>query len=85
MRKLSILCLALLCLSLRASAQDSTAAFDASTTASEPAAPAPASLIPADREPWQIGIGFQYLHFNVLGQNFHNFGYQADVARYFNN
>jgi hypothetical protein len=89
MRKLSILCLALFCLSVRASAQDSTAAFDASTTAAEPAAepaaPAPASLIPADRDPWQIGIGFQYLHFNVLGQNFHNFAYQADVARYFSN
>jgi len=83
MRKLSVLCAALFCLSLTASAQDSTAAFDASTTASEPAAPA--SLAPADRDPWQLGAGFQYLHFNVLGQTFHNFGYQADVTRYLNN
>ena len=82
MRKLSILCAALFCLSLTASAQDSTAAFDASSSASEPAAPA--SLIPADREPWQLGVGFQYLQFNVLGQKFHDFGYQADVTRYFN-
>jgi len=65
MRKLSVLCAALFCLSLTASAQDSTAAFDASNAASEPAAPA--SLIPADREPWQLGVGFQYLQFNVLG------------------
>lgn len=83
MRKLSVLCAALFCLSLTASAQDSTAAFDASNTASEPAAPS--SLIPADREPWQLGVGFQYMHFDVLGQEFHDLGYQADVTRYFNN
>jgi hypothetical protein len=83
MRKLSVLCAALFCLSLTASAQDSTAAFDASTSVSEPAAPS--SLSPADREPWQLGVGFQYLQFNVLGQKFHNFGYQADITRYFNN
>jgi hypothetical protein len=83
MRKLSILCAALFCLSLTASAQDSTAAFDASSPASEPAAPS--SLIPADREPWQLGVGFQYMQFNVLGMKFHDFGYQADVTRYLNN
>jgi len=84
MRKFSLLCAALFfCFSLTASAQNSTAAFDASSPAAEPAAPA--SLIPADREPWQIGAGFQFLQFNVLGQKFHDFGYQADVARYFNN
>jgi hypothetical protein len=83
MRKLSVLCAALFCLSLTASAQDSTAAFDASTSASEPAAPS--SLSPPDREPWQLGVGFQYLQFNVLGQKFHNLGYQADITRYFNN
>jgi hypothetical protein len=83
MRKFSILCAALFCFSLTASAQDSTAAFDASSPASEPAAPAP--LVPADREPWQIGAGFQFLQFNVLGQKFHDYGFQADVTRYFNN
>jgi hypothetical protein len=83
MRKLWVLCAALFCLSLTASAQDSTAAFDASSSASEPAAPA--SLIPADREPWQLGVEFQYTQFNVLGQKFHNFGYQANVTRYLNN
>jgi hypothetical protein len=83
MRKLLILCAALFCISLTASAQDSTAAFDASNSASEPAAPA--SLIPADREPWQLGLGFQYLHFDVLGQHFHEFGYQAGVTRYLTN
>jgi hypothetical protein len=80
MRKLSFLCATLFCLSLTASAQDSTAAFDASSSASEPAAPA--SLIPADRDPWQLGVGFVYSHFNVLGQKFHDFGYQADITRY---
>jgi hypothetical protein len=83
MRKLSILCAALFCFSLAASAQDFSAASEASTTASEPAAPA--SLIPADREPWQMGVGFQYMHYDVLGQSFHNFGYLADVTRYLNN
>src|SRR5580693_9038641 len=83
MRKLSILCAALFCFSLTASAQDSTAAFDASPDPGEPAAPA--SLIPADREPWQIGMGFQFQQYNVLGQKFHDFAYQADFARYFNN
>jgi len=83
MHKLSILCAALFCFSLAASAQDSTSAFDATNSASEPAAPA--SLIPADREPWQVGAGFQYIHFNALGQSFHNFAYQADITRYLTN
>jgi len=86
MRKLCILCAALFCFSLTASAQDSTAAFDASASAADPAAPAaPASLIPPDRDPWQIGVGFQYMQFHVLGQKFHDFGYQAGVTRYLNN
>jgi hypothetical protein len=83
MRKLTILCAALFCLSLTASAQDSTAAFDAASPASEPAAPA--SLIPADRDPWQVGVGFQYAHYSVLGLKFHDLGYQANVTRYFSN
>ena len=83
MRKFFILCAALFCLSLTASAQDSTAAFDASNSAAEPAAPAPFN--PPDRDPWQLGAGFQYVHFNVLGQKFHNFGFQANVTRFLNN
>jgi hypothetical protein len=83
MRKLLVLCAALFCLSLTAAAQDSTAAFDASSSASEPAAPSP--FIPVDREAWQVGLGFQYLQFNVLGQKFHDFGFRGDVTRYFNN
>jgi hypothetical protein len=83
MRKSLILCVALLSISVTASAQDSSAALDMSSSESMPAAPAP--LIPADREPWQLGVGFQYLHFAVLGQTFHDFGYQADVTRYFSN
>jgi hypothetical protein len=83
MRKLFILCTTLFCVSLTASAQDSTATLDASST--ESAEPAPSHFIPADRDPWQIGVGFQYLHFNVLGQKFHDFAYQAGVTRYFTN
>ncbi len=86
MRKFYVLCAALFCLSLTASAQDSTAAFDAASPASEPAAPAaPASLIPADREPWQLGALFQYQQFNVLGLQYHSYAFQADVTRYLNN
>jgi hypothetical protein len=84
MRKLTILCVALYCFSLTASAQDSPAAFDTASPASEPA-PAPASLMPADRDPWQIGMGFEYLHFNVLGVRFHDFAYKLDGTRYLNN
>jgi len=86
MPKLFVLCAVLFCLSRTVSAQDSTAAFDAAgsaSAASEPAAPA--SLLRSDRDPWQLGVGFQYLQFNVLGQKFHNFGYQPDVTRYLNN
>jgi hypothetical protein len=83
MRKVFMLCAALFCLSLSASAQDSTAAYDASPAAGEPAAPA--SLIPADREPWQLDVGFEYLKFSVLGQNYHNLGYQAGINRYISN
>lgn len=86
MRKFLVLCAALVCVSFTASAQDSTAGFEASAAAEAselPAAPAP--LIPADREPWQLGAGFQYLHFHTLNQNFNNYGYQADVTRYLDN
>lgn len=82
MRKLFVVCAALFCLSIAASAQDSTAAYDASASASEPAAPV--TFTPPNRPPWQVGAGFQYLHFNILGQNFHNFGYRGDATRYFN-
>lgn len=90
MRKLLILFAALCCLAVAASAQDSAAGFDASSadeSAAEPAAlpAAPTSLIPADRLSWQVGIGFEYQHYNVLGQKFHNLAYTADVTRYFNN
>jgi hypothetical protein len=30
-------------------------------------------------------LGFDYLHFNVLGVQFHDYAYQADVTRYLNN
>jgi hypothetical protein len=83
MRKVFILCAAVVCLSITAFAQDSSVTFDASPAAAEPAAPA--SFIPADREPWQLGVGFQYLKFNLLNENFHNFGYQAGVTRYLSN
>ncbi len=82
MRKFLFLYAMLLFLAVTGSAQDPAAAFDANNSAAEAASPA--SLIPADREPWQLGIGFQYVHFNALGQSFHNFAYQAGVTRYLN-
>jgi hypothetical protein len=91
MRKLLILCAALSCFAVAASAQDSAGAFDAGSSAEEAAADpaalpaAPKSLIPEARVPWQVGIGFEYQHYNVLGQQFHNLAYTADVTRYFNN
>ncbi|MBZ5661906.1 MAG: hypothetical protein LAO08_16010 [Acidobacteriia bacterium] len=83
MRKLFILCGAFLCLSLPAAAQEVTASFEAVSPASEPASPA--SLLPEDRSPWQLAIGFQYQHFGVLGQQFHTLGYNVGVTRYVNN
>jgi len=81
MSKFLVLCGALLCISLSASAQDSTAAFDASSPAGEP--PAPASLSPVNREPWQLGLGFQYQHHNAYA-GFHTVGYNVDLTRYVN-
>jgi len=61
-------------------AQDAPAALDTSSPASEPGAPA--SFSPARREPWQLGIGYQYQHYQVLGQSFHNHGFNTDITRY---
>jgi len=89
MRKFVFLFAALFCLSMSAAAQDSTAesgaTLEAASPASEPAEPAPASLSPADRESWQVGAGFQYLHFKVLGVSFSDYGYNAAFTRYFSN
>jgi len=81
MSKFLILCGALLCISLSAAAQESTAALDTGSSASEPGAPA--SLSPVNREPWQIGLGFQYQHHDAF-VGFHTLGYNVDVTRYLN-
>ena len=83
MRKFLYVFAALLCLPLTAAAQDSAAGFDATSSAAEPAAPA--SLLPADRDPWQVGASFQYLHFSALGVSFYDLGFRGDVTRYLNN
>jgi hypothetical protein len=83
MRKSPILCAVFFCLSLTTSAHDSTSAFEVASPEADPATPAP--FIPSDRDPWQINVGFQYIHYSVLGLKFHNFAYQAGVTRYFNN
>ena len=86
MRKLSILCAALFCLSLTASAQDSTAAFDASTRVPRRVSqPLPHRYLRRTAIHGKSGWGFSTLHFNVLGQTFHDFGYQAEVTRYLSN
>src|ERR1700676_3569905 len=33
-----------------------------------------------DRAPYQFGLGYQYQHYNVLGQKFHDNGYNADFS-----
>jgi opacity protein-like surface antigen len=78
-----VICGALLCLSLTASAQDSAAALDTSSTAAEPGMPAEYS--PTDREAWQLDVGYQYQHYKVLGQTFHDQGYHVGVTRYLSN
>jgi hypothetical protein len=83
MRKLLVLCGTILCLSMTAAAQDAPVAFDASSPASEPAAPV--SFHPLDRTSWQLGIGYQFQHYNVLGQAFHTNGFNTDLTRYLNN
>jgi hypothetical protein len=83
MRKLLVLCGAFLCLSMTAAAQDTPAALDASSPAGEPSAPV--TFSPPDRAPWQLAIGYQYTHYNALGQSFHNNGLRTDVTRYLNN
>jgi hypothetical protein len=84
MRKFLFLQIALICFSLTAAAQDSTGVPEGGSAASEPAAPVP--LVPQDRNPWQVAVGFKYLHFNnVFGQTFPNYALQTSVTRYFTN
>ena len=42
---------------------------------------APGIFVP-DRGCFELGIGYQYQHFNVLGTTFHNNGYNVDVGMY---
>jgi len=83
MRKFLVLCGAFLCLSLTATAQDFPTAYNVAAPTAEPASPV--SLMPQDREPWQLGIGFQFHHFGVLGQSFNTVGFNTDITRYLNN
>lgn len=83
MRQCLYVCAVLICFLLPAAAQDSVATFDTSSATSEAAVPA--SFTPPDREPWQLGVGFQFLHYTPLGTSFHDYGFQTDVTRYFNN
>ncbi len=81
MSKVLVLCGVLLCFSLSASAQESAVSLDTGNSATE--ASLPASLSPESREPWQIGLGFQYQHHDAF-QGFHVIGYNADLTRYVN-
>jgi hypothetical protein len=83
MRKAPFLCGTILCLSLMASAQDAPAAFDASSPASEPAAPA--TFQPSERASYQLGFGLHYQHFKILGETFHDVGFNTGITRYLNN
>jgi hypothetical protein len=83
MGKLLLLCGAFLCLSFPAAAQDSPAAVNNGSNLSDQG-PA-GSSIPMDREHWQVGAGFQYQHFSILGVSFHNLGFNSEITRYLNN
>jgi len=67
---------------MAAAAQDAPVAFDASSPASEPAAPV--SFRPSDRAQWQLGFGYQYQHFKILGQTFHDNGFNTNFTGYLN-
>ncbi len=81
MRTFIALCAVVLFSSLGAAAQESSAAFETSNDTSSPAA---RSLSPMDRSAWQLGFGFQYQHFNVLGSKFGNHGFHTSIARFTN-
>lgn len=88
MSRFLTLCAAIFCLSLTAAAGDTAPALDASSSAPEVAAPepaAPASLLPSDRYPWQLSMGYQYLHFNTPGNSFHVNGFNTSLTRFMNN
>jgi hypothetical protein len=42
---------------------------------------APGIYVP-DRGCWQLGVGYEYQHFNVLGTSFHNHDYNANLTRH---
>lgn len=39
-----------------------------------------AQIYQPDRGPLQLGLGYQYQHYNVLGQKFHDNGYNVDAS-----
>jgi opacity protein-like surface antigen len=83
MRKLLVLFGVCLCLSLTAAAQEAPAAVSGDSASSEPA-PSP-TFQPSQRQPWQLGVGYQYQHFSALGQSFSTNGFNSDITRYLNN
>lgn len=82
MRQFLFVCAVFFCFLLPAAADDSAPVPDASTASSEAAPQFP--LTPSERDPWQLGGGFVYSHYNVLGTSFHDFGFRADITRYVN-
>ena len=79
MRQLLLVCGAVLCLSLSAVAQ----VAPPGTPTRQPTASAPMNS--PERQPWQLGVGYQYQHYDVLGQSFGDNGIDTNVARYLNN
>ena len=84
MRKLAVLCGFVLLLALTSAAQDSAVGavgFDAGS--SSEAAADPPQMFSSDRLPWQLAIGYQYLHFrNIHGRTFNNHGFNTSLTRY---
>jgi len=87
MRKLAVLCGMFFLLAVTSAAQDSAVGavgFDAGSSSEAPADPP--QMFSSDRLPWQLGIGYQYLHFsNIHGRTFNNHGLNTSLTRYLNN
>jgi hypothetical protein len=82
MRKLLVLAVILFSFSLTAAANDLEVSANPVEPPSAPAAPAPSRH--SDYPTWQLGMGFQYQHYQINGASFPTYGYNTDVTRSLN-
>ncbi len=83
MRRFAALCAALLLSSIAAGAQGNSSA--PGTPAAEPSFPAGISDAPSPSEyPWQVGVSFGYIRFDLAGATFHTQGLNSSLTRFVN-